>query len=103
MKPEFVLPRGYVPRRMVFALSKEGERWAFYGVSFDEGIGRRFGYAVLASFPPPYTQCKGRTFRTRAAAAMWAARAGLPAYCTWNGRTRCYEGLAFEAMAYPRP
>lgn len=96
MVPTFTLPAGYTGRfmRLVLTRASNGKGWKF--------MGEADGYAVPARRASGLDLSEGMVFPSRKRAAEFAYTYSLPAYATWNGRTRAYVGHAFTAWAEPR-
>lgn len=97
MTPRFILPSGYTPRDMQLVLSRSSNRkgWQFFGRD-------HMGYCVSARDYNHALLRDGAVFPTKEEAAIVARSLNLPAYATWNGRKRCYDGAGEIIRAYPR-
>lgn len=95
MTPLFIMHAGYEPREVELVLSREKRGWKFYGRD-------KNGYLIPARRSANRDLSEGMIFPNRRRAAEFANTYDLPAYATWNGRTRAYDGKGAKFRAYPR-
>ncbi len=84
IKPEAQLPPNYESCEMRLCLTRNGSRWSFCFVS-------EYGFKVPLRGYPGHLACSWQGFRTRKAAAAFAARSGFPPYAIWNRKKRVYD------------
>jgi hypothetical protein len=93
--PRFIMHAGYKMRRVEFVLSRERNGWKFYGRDSQ-------GYLIPAKNRKGQPLGDGVICETREEAARMARVLELPAYATWNGRKRAYDGKGTEFLAVAR-